>query len=333
MISARQHDGRPGPAASVLAYLKTSTDKFLTSREIAGSLNSTRPIVYESISQLRSIGYGIEASRNRGYRLVSIPDTIAAVAVSSGLRCKRLANRIFSFAEIDSTNTFAHELAEQGFPDGTLVIADSQIKGKGRMGRRWHSPKGKGLYFSLILRPKLPPDRMAGLSLMAGLALIRAIKDLAGTPTLMKWPNDILYQKRKLAGVLVELVAELDKIEYMIVGVGVNVNNRKKDFPLGLQLKSTSLKVITGKEHKRAELLQEILVEFENLYETFCRHGFSYIGTELKQHSAVVGKRVTLTAGKVKVTGLAVGFDDMGGLIIKSKSGLRSYSAGEVTLR
>jgi len=169
--------------------------------------------------------------------------------------------------------------------------------------------------------------------LITGLALSRAINKITGINTTMKWPNDILYEKKKLAGILVELAAELDRVEYLIVGIGINVNFNKKDFPLSLQRKSTSLKIITKKEIHRAMLLQNVLVQFENLYRNFCRHGFKYISSELIQNSAVIGRQVALSTGKKKITGKAVGFDDSGGLIIKSKSGLRSYAAGEVRLK
>ena len=328
-----QYEGKPGPPAEILSFLKKNTKRFFSAREIAESLNITRHLVYESIALLRDCGYNIEASRNQGYNLISSPDSILPVEIAAGLKCKVLANRIFAFKTINSTNITAINYAKNGLGEGVLVIADSQKKGRGRLGRKWHSPPGKGLYFSLVLRPDLPPDRVAGLSLMAGLALIRTITDLTGVQVQMKWPNDILFEKKKLAGILVELVAEPDKVEYMIVGIGVNVNHDRKDFPLSLQRKSTSLKIITKKEIQRVALLQKILVEFESLYHIFCRHGFKYISSELIKRSAIIGDRITLSIGKKKITGKAIGFDDMGGLIIKSKQGLRSYSAGEVTLR
>ena len=142
-----------------------------------------------------------------------------------------------------------------------------------------------------------------------------------------------MFEKKKLAGILVEMTAELDRVDYLIVGIGVNVNFKRQDFTKSLQRKSTSLQLITNKEIPRIKLLQNILAQFEKLYGNFCSHGFKYIGSELIKNSAVLGKRITLINGKKKITGTAVGFDDSGGLIVKSKSGLRSYPAGEVTLR
>jgi len=326
-------DGKPGPVVKILSYLKNTNARYASSRELSEALTVTRQVVYDSIAFLRGCGYNIEASRSQGYRLISSPDSILPIEIAAGLKCKTLAGQIFAYGKIDSTNLTAHCYAKNGFSEGTLIIADCQKKGRGRMGRKWHSPAGKGLYFSLILRPDLPPGRIAGLSLITGLALSRAINKITGINTTMKWPNDILYEKKKLAGILVELAAELDRVEYLIVGIGINVNFNKKDFPLSLQRKSTSLKIITKKEIHRAMLLQNVLVQFENLYRNFCRHGFKYISSELIQNSAVIGRQVALSTGKKKITGKAVGFDDSGGLIIKSKSGLRSYAAGEVRLK
>jgi BirA family biotin operon repressor/biotin-[acetyl-CoA-carboxylase] ligase len=332
-MNLKAFDSRFDPVVEILALLKKNSGRFYSSREISEALNINRHLAYESIAFLRDQGYNIEASKNHGYRLLDSPDLIIPVEILAGLKCKLLANRIFSYSTIDSTNIAAHQYAKSGLPEGTLVIADSQTRGRGRMGRKWHSSAGKGLYFSLILRPELAPDRVAGLSLMAGLAVIRAIIDLAEIDVRMKWPNDILFHKKKLAGILVELVAELDGIEYMIVGIGVNVNHGKRDFPLSLQYKSTSLKIITKKDLKRAVLLQKILTEFESLYQVFCSHGFKYISAELIKHSAVISNRVTIKSGKKKFSGKAVGFDDIGCLLIRTKNGLRSFSAGEVTLR
>lgn len=324
------NEGKPGVAANILAYFKRNSNRFVPSREISVSLNITRQLVYESVAYLRDCGYQIEASRNEGYKLIYSPDIILPFEIAAGLSCRAFAGRIFSYEVIGSTNESAHNFAKTGLPGGTLVIANTQSKGRGRLGRKWHSPPGKGLYFSLILRPNLPPDKTPGLSLTAGLAIIRAIYATTGLKSQMKWPNDILYDRKKLAGILIELAAELDRVEYVIVGIGINVNHNKKDFPRSLQKTATSLKIITKMEIPRIALLQNILVQFEKLYTNFCRHGFKYISSELKQRSAVLGKRVTLSLGRKKITGKAVGFDDNGGLIIKSRRGLRSYTAGEV---
>lgn len=326
-------DGKPGVATDILAYFKRNNSRFVPSREISESLNVTRQLVYESVAYLRDCGYQIEASRNEGYKLIHSPDTVLPLEIAAGLSCRTFACRIFSYEMIGSTNEAAHYFAKTGLPEGTLVIANTQSKGRGRLGRKWHSPAGKGIYFSLILRPNLPPDKTPGLSLTAGLAIIRAMYTISGLKMQMKWPNDILYNRKKLAGILIELAAELDRVEYIIVGIGINVNHIKKDLPRSLQRTATSLKIITKKEVSRITLLQNILVQFEQLYGNFCRHGFKYIASELNQHSAVLGKRVTLSLGKKKITGKVMGFDDNGGLLIKSRSSLRSYTAGEVTLR
>jgi BirA family biotin operon repressor/biotin-[acetyl-CoA-carboxylase] ligase len=324
-------EGKTGPTADILAYLRKDNKRFIASHELSESLNMTRQHVYDSIAYLRRCGYNIEISRGDGYKLISSPDNLLPVEIAANLACRKFAERIFSYKTISSTNTVAQNLARSGMPEGTLVIADT--KGKGRLGRKWHSPPGKGLYFSLILKPDLPPEKMAGLSLVAGLAIVRAINQVAGIKTQTKWPNDVLFKSKKLAGILVELAAEVSKIDYMVVGCGINVNHLRKDFPLSLQRKSTSLKLIAKKEFSRVVLLQHFLRQFEKLYDNYRSHGFKYLSVELIQNSALIGKRITLTIGKEKVNGKAVGYDNTGHLLIKNKKGLMSYPAGEVTLR
>ena len=174
------YDGKPGQSAEILAYLKNVNARFTSSREISEALSISRQVVYDSVSFLRGCGYNIEASRNQGYKLISSPDKILPVEIASGLKCKTFANRIYAYDKIDSTNEVAHNYAKTGALEGALVIADYQKKGRGRLGRKWHSPSGEGLYFSLILKPDLPPGRIAGLSLVAGLALTRAIYKSTG---------------------------------------------------------------------------------------------------------------------------------------------------------
>jgi BirA family biotin operon repressor/biotin-[acetyl-CoA-carboxylase] ligase len=329
--SARE--GKTGPTADILAYLRKGNNRFIASHELSESLSISRQHVYDSIAYLRRCGYNIEISRGDGYKLISSPDNLLPVEIAANLACRRFAERIFSYKTIGSTNTVAQNLARSGMPEGTLVIADTQTRGRGRLGRKWHSPPGKGLYFSLILKPELPPEKMAGLSLVAGLAIVRAINQVTGIKTRTKWPNDVLFESKKLAGILVELTAEVGKIDYMIVGCGLNVNHLRKDFPLNLQRKSTSLKIIGKKEYSRVTLLQHVLRQFEKLYDNYRGHGFKYLSAELIQNSALIGKRITLITGKTRIAGIAAGFDDSGHIVIKNKKGLMSYPAGEVTLR
>ena len=329
----QSYEGKPGRATDILVLLKRNNSHFQSSRDIAAALSITRQNVYDAISYLRSAGYEIEANRKEGYKLIKVPDNLSPVEIAAGLPCKFLGSRIYSYKSISSTNIIAQDLAKSGYPEGTLIVTDTQTKGKGRLGRKWHSPSGKGLYFSVILKPNLPPDRIAGLALVTGLAVVRAIGDITGVKTKTKWPNDVLYKSRKIAGILVEMAGDLDRIEYMVLGCGVNINHERKDFPLSLQMKAVSLRQITRKVNSRVEVLQGILKQLERLYENYLKHGFKYLSNELVENSAVIGKRITLTIGKTKVSGKAVGFDDFGRLLIKNKSGLMSYPGGEVTLR
>ncbi|NLI16609.1 MAG: biotin--[acetyl-CoA-carboxylase] ligase [candidate division Zixibacteria bacterium] len=325
-------EGGPGAVSQVLAYLKTHNSRFASVKEIKESLNITRQKALDSITFLREAGYAIETKPDDGFRLISSPDIILPVEISAGLNCQRFGCRVFSYNSVGSTNHTAHDFAKAGMPEGTIVIADSQTKGRGRLGRSWYSQSGKGLYFSLILRPKLMPSQTPGISLIAGLAVIRAIYSITGLQMSMKWPNDILSRDKKLAGILVELEAELDRVDYVIVGIGVNINHTKKDFPRHINRIATSLKIETGKSFTRAALLQQTLVHFEKIYDNFCNHGLKYLAKELLECSAVYKKKVSLSLGKREISGTVVGFDDNGGLLIKSKNKLQAYSAGEITM-
>lgn len=325
-------NGVPGVEAQILAYLKAHSGRAVSAKELKESFNISIHRVYDSITYLRGCGYGLKANAD-GYKLEKIPDNIPSVEVAAGLDCRILGCRIFSYKSLVSTNETAHGFAKAGFPEGTLVIADMQTRGRGRLGRKWHSPPGMGLYFSVILRPTLPPIQTPGISLIAGLSVIRAIYNLTGLALQLKWPNDVLFNSRKLAGILVELEAELDRVDYLIVGIGVNVSGTAKDFPRSLARRIATLSMISKKAIQRVRVLQEILREFEKLYVNYCRHGLKFAAPELVANSAVIGKTVSLHIGKRKITGKAVGFDENGSLIIKSKNETKSYAAGEVTLR
>jgi BirA family biotin operon repressor/biotin-[acetyl-CoA-carboxylase] ligase len=214
-----------------------------------------------------------------------------------------------------------------------LVISEKQTRGRGRLGRSWHSPSGLGLYFSLILRPQFEFAKMPALSLVAALAVCRVLDKYTGEKALIKWPNDCLLGEKKAAGILVELSAELDRVSYAIMGIGINVNDKPDDFPTRLRSKATSVSIVAGKYIDRADLLRDFLFEFEKSYGNFHRYGLRFLGPELVKRSAVLGKKVTITLGKKKIIAAAIGFDQNGALRVRDKNGVTIFAAGEVTLR
>jgi BirA family biotin operon repressor/biotin-[acetyl-CoA-carboxylase] ligase len=266
-------------------------------------------------------------------RLNDLPDSILPAVILCGLQTRVLRGPIHSFKTLGSTNVLAKRLAETGGGQGTLVIADRQTRGRGRLGRSWHSPPGVGLYFSIVLRPQTQIARMPALSQVAGLSICHVLEREHGLSVQLKWPNDCVLNGKKIAGILVELSAEMDKINYAILGIGLNVNHKREDFPAGLRSRATSLLLETKSLGHRIKLLQGILADFERSYAKFQRYGLQSIGPELVRRSAVLGKRVTVNLGKKKIAGVAIGIDENGALRLKLKDRVKTISAGEVSLR
>jgi BirA family transcriptional regulator, biotin operon repressor / biotin---[acetyl-CoA-carboxylase] ligase len=252
------------------------------------------------------------------------------------LRKEKLIGReVLFFSEIDSTNREAHDRAEKGAREGTVVIADSQSRGKGRRGRSWESPSGSNLYLSIILRPLIPPPAAPQITLLAGIAAARALSGVSGLECRIKWPNDILLRGRKLAGILAEMEGKDSKVRFIILGVGVNVNWRREDFPDDLRQTATSLRAETGKEISRAAVAAGLLHELEEEYVSFLREGFSArIREEWSRLSWVLGKPVTLSLPEATISGRALGLDPEGALLVLDGEGkTHRFIAGEVSLR
>lgn len=315
---------------AVLDILKGAHGKVLL-KDLESSTHLDRKTLKKAIEELRS--YGFEIDGKAGFSLSKSPDTIVVPVLLSGLKSKIIGKNVYSYNSIGSTNEAARRLAESGAPEGTIVITDRQTRGRGRLGRSWHSPPGMALFFSIILRPRIPFDRAPGLSLVSALSICRVVEKIAGVEPKIKWPNDCLIDNRKLAGILIEISAELDNIDYAVMGVGININNRKRDFPMSLRSKAISLAIATGKDYNRVEILKEFLYEFEKDYQNFTRYGLRSMGPTLVERSSVLGKEITVKFGKQRITGTVIGFDENGALRLKNKEGVKIISAGEVSLR
>jgi BirA family transcriptional regulator, biotin operon repressor / biotin---[acetyl-CoA-carboxylase] ligase len=252
------------------------------------------------------------------------------------LRKEKLIGReVLFFSEIDSTNREARDRAEKGALEGTVVIADSQSCGKGRLGRSWESPSGSNLYLSIILRPPISPPAAAQITLLAGIAAARALSGVSGLECRIKWPNDIFLQGRKLAGILAEMEGKGSRVRFVILGVGVNVNWRRENFPAELRQTATSLSAETGKEISRVAVAAGLLHELEKEYVSFLREGFSArLREEWSRLSWVLGKRVTLSLPEGTISGKALGLDREGALLVLDGEGeTHRFVAGEISLR
>lgn len=310
----------------ILDFLKKK-EAYISGEEISSHLKISRQGLWKHIRDLRDAGYDIVAVPHLGYRLVSSPDRLFPSEVSHGLNTKFTGKKIYYFDTVSSTMDVALQLGIKGAPEGTVVLAESQTKGRGRLGRSWLSPKYKGIYLSLILRPQILPNQTPLLTLMSVVSICEAINEKAGLVPQIKWPNDILIHHKKLGGILTELNAEMDLSRFVVVGIGLNVNNDKKTLVSG----ATSLKEQKKEEINRLDLLQEILRKIEANYLIFQKEGSKPIIEKWRQYGISLSRRVKVICQKEHIEGMAVDIDTDGGLLIRDDSGLiTKVMAGDV---
>jgi BirA family transcriptional regulator, biotin operon repressor / biotin---[acetyl-CoA-carboxylase] ligase len=319
----------------ILSSLRRAGAGCVSGADLSQRLGVTRAAIWARIEELRKLGYDIAASPHQGYRLLSVPDVLHAEDLLSLVEGNKIVGRdIRVFQETSSTNDVIERLARDGVREGVVVFAESQSKGRGRLGRRWLSPSRRGLWFSLLLRPPLRPQAATRLTVAAATALVRAIRGQTGLTPEIKWPNDILLRGRKVAGVLTELSAELDHIKYVILGLGVDVNLDATDFPAELRKVATSLKIETGAEIHRADLAAAILRELDRDYDRICRSEFEALADEWEQHCGTIGRRVRIQVGSRVLQGEAEALDEDGALLLRTEHGrLERIIGGDVTLQ
>ena len=318
----------------ILQLLRERPSDFLSGEEISHRLKVSRTAVWKRVKRLRGLGYEIEASTRLGYRLVRSPDLLTPAEVKSVLSTKWMGKVIHHFHTIDSTNSEAYQLALRGTREGEVVIAESQKKGRGRLGRCWYSPPSLNLYLSVILRPKIPPQQASLITLMAAVATADAIQKFSGLFPLIKWPNDILMRGRKVAGLLNEIHSEMDRIHFVILGIGVNLNMDGKMFPKAIRTVATSLKNEMGETISRKAFLSCLLQEWERWYAIFLEEGGSAVLKAWKDWAQIKGRQVKVTSFGETLVGTAVDVDSDGALILKTKDGeQKRIVAGDVEYR
>jgi BirA family biotin operon repressor/biotin-[acetyl-CoA-carboxylase] ligase len=319
--------------AKILSTLRASPDG-ASGAELAEQLGISRAAIWSRIEELRKLGYDIEASPHFGYRLVSSPDTLHADDLLARLgKTKIIGRDIQVFEQTTSTNDVMEKLARDGVKEGIVVFAESQTSGRGRLGRKWISPERKGLWFSVLLRPDLRPQETTQLTIASATALRRAIQSQTGLSPEIKWPNDILIRGKKVAGILTELSAEVDRVKHIVLGIGVDVNLGAGELPAELRKTATSLKMETGETISRAELAVTILQALDEDYTRIGAGRFAAVADEWEGHCATIGKNVTVQIGERKIRGCAESLDDDGALIVRTEHGrLERIIGGDVTL-
>lgn len=316
----------------ILRFLR-SADGYISGQELCNRFGVSRTAVWKAINQLKEAGYEIEAQQNKGYRLVAAPDLMTEAEIKSLMHTDWVAKEVLYFDTIDSTNTKAQELAEKGYPSGTLVVADKQESGKGRRGRSWVSPSGTGIFMTLMIKPDINPNNASMLTLVAALAVAKAITSVTGEEALIKWPNDIVVNGKKVCGILTEMNAQFDYINHIVVGIGINVHN--ESFPEEISQMASSLMIEAGgKRFHRAQIIAETMSYFEQYYDTFLKtQDLSALVREYDELLVNRNKSVRVLDPKEPFDGKAMGITPKGELIVDTWESRKLVSSGEVSVR
>lgn len=313
----------------ILSFFKQNEDGYVSGEEISGALGVSRTAIWKHIEKLRNEGYEIVALPHLGYRLEAVPDRLTEIELKWKLDSKVIGRKIYSYDEIASTNDAAYNLALSGEKEGAVVTAEYQTKGRGRLGRKWVSPRSKGVYLSIILRPDVLPREISAITLFSALSVAMTIREETGLPALIKWPNDVLINKQKISGILTELNGEADKVNFIIVGIGVNVNTKKELLPEG----GTSIFAEKGSQVSRVDFTKKLLKNLDKYYAIFKNGKMDRIIKEHKELSAILDKRVQVNYHNQSISGHALDVDKEGALILRLDSGFNErVLAGDVIL-
>lgn len=305
----------------ILSKLISANGEPLSGQKLADELNISRTMIWKHLKSLEEEGYVIEAVKKKGYILQSIPDVVTAERITPFLETINLGRNIIYYTVCDSTQNIASVKAREGAPHGTVVITEEQTAGRGRLERVWDSSANKGIWMSLIIRPDISPQYAPQFTLVAAVAITRAIEDLTNCIPEIKWPNDILINGKKVTGILTELQADMDRVHSIIIGIGVNVNQTVDFFDESIRSIATSLKMETGFENNRAALVAKIMFYIEKYADIYIENGFGPIKILWECYSGTIGKRIRATLLKETLEGVAIGITNDGVLQLKLDSG------------
>jgi BirA family transcriptional regulator, biotin operon repressor / biotin---[acetyl-CoA-carboxylase] ligase len=310
-----------GTHVRILHLLKENRGRYVSGITLASSLRLSRTSVWKHIQNLRSLGYGIISHPKEGYNLTEIPDLLIPEEIVPHLKTAWLAQSYYHYRQVGSTNDQALLLAAQGAEHGTIVVAEEQTKGRGRMQRSWFSPVGLGIYVSVILRSPLPVQEAPQSAMVAGLSLVKALREDYGLQATIKWPNDVLVEGKKLVGILADMQSDQDFTRFMVIGMGINVNHGERDLAEPFRYPATSLAIELGMPVKRQDLLLSLIHRFETEYDHYLQNGFSAVLPEFERTSAILGKQLRIQAGKEDLSGKALGFTPEGALRLLKRDG------------
>ena len=315
----------------LIHLLANSNSQYVSGQMLSEKLNISRSAVWKQMKNLEKAGYKLDAKPNQGYRILSYPDDVSEYTLQWGLETEWIGKKIIHKESTTTTQFDAHQLAQENYEHGTIVIADKQTKGKGRRNRPWHSSNKQGVWMSIILRPKIPPYRAPQLTLLTATALAEVIHKHIGVRPQIKWPNDILINGQKTAGILTEMQAEQDQVQYVVIGIGLNVNQMKQDLPEKIGYRATSLRIETNKEWDLKEIIQHILKSFEKHYTSYIDNGFDNIKKDWEKYSYKIGESIWLKNEQGRNQVIFLGLDENGALLIKDeKNEVKSIYSAEI---
>jgi len=313
----------------IINFFKKRGDDYVSGEDLSSTLGISRTAIWKHIEKLREEGYDIAASPHLGYRMVSAPDRLTEIELKWRLDTDVIGKKIYSYKEIDSTNDAANRLASSGEKEGSVVIAEYQTKGRGRLGRKWVSPRGKGAYFSIILRPDILPREVPVITLLSSLSVAKAIREALDLPSFIKWPNDVLINRQKVCGILTELNGELDKVNFVIIGIGININTKKELLPKG----ASSLSMEKGKDISRLDFTRILFKSLDKYYKIFKEGKIEAIIKEYKRLSVILNREVQVNSHNQALSGTAVDVDKDGALILRMDSGFHErVLAGDILM-
>lgn len=317
----------------ILSQLINAKGEPVSGQKLADELHISRTMIWKHLKSIEEDGYVIEAIKKKGYVLQSIPDLVTTEQIIPNLNTKQLGRTIDYYTTCESTQIIAADKAREGAPHGTVVIAEEQTDGRGRLDRSWNSTANKGIWMSVIIRPAISPQFAAQFTLVSAVAITQAIQEVTNLTPEIKWPNDILINGKKVTGILTELQADMDIVHSIIIGIGVNVNQELSAFEESIQKTATSLKIENGEEIDRSLLVAKILYYLEKYGELYVENGFKPIKILWESHNCTIGKRIRATTLRETLEGVALGITNDGVLEIKLDSGeIRGVYSADIHL-
>ncbi|HOK00941.1 MAG TPA: biotin--[acetyl-CoA-carboxylase] ligase [Spirochaetota bacterium] len=317
--------------SKILKILYNTPEQWISGEEISHSLSITRSAVWKNINLLREMGYSIDSCTKRGHKLTIDNDILDEFNIKHGLRSEIFGQReILVFDTIDSTNIKAFQLATEGYPEGTIILAQQQTSGKGRLGRRWSSPYGKNIYISIISRPFISPMDAPKLTLTSAIAVFHTIEKFNISNVEIKWPNDILVNGKKICGILNEMKGDSDSVDFIITGIGININQKLNEFPEELQNTATSFEIIKNQTTGRVEVIKALLENFEKYYKMLTSGNFEDILAQWSAKAQIVGKKIKVQQLKESFVGTVKAITVDGNLLLDTEAGIKEISSGDI---